>query len=241
MTETTVHILIASARPIERAGLASLFKNEIGSIDIVETNSQQATRAIISRDTFAMVVIDRDLPGFGDLSELSELQKMAPGTAFLLVGEAPSREMLVAMLTAGAQGYLPRGAPSREVKRALENVLSGHIYFPPITGSNAPKQQSLPELSKTPVTTLFTGRQLAVLVLMADGGSNKVIGRELGITENTVKIHLSAAFRILGVHTRQCAIEALRHLDLLPNTVSNGSAIHIVPDARQACASFVRS
>ena len=58
-------------------------------------------------------------------------------------------------------------------------------------------------------------------MLMAKGYANKVIGRELNITENTVKIHLRAAFRVLGVHRRRSAIEALASLNMLPDKKPN--------------------
>lgn len=233
MIELATQVLVANYQPIDRDRLINVIKIHLDRANFLEAGSLEEVKSILSSENVAMVLIDRDLPDFENVTRISELQRLAPTTVFLIVGGRPSRKAVIDSLSAGAQGYLLRDARALEVGEALRTVLSGRIYFPPLAGPDRAEQggqRALPEASRAPAVKLFTGRQLDVLILMAEGHANKVIGRELNITENTVKIHLRAAFRTLGVHTRGSAIEALVRMNILPDKRPN-TAPGVLPDA----------
>jgi DNA-binding NarL/FixJ family response regulator len=115
-------------------------------------------------------------------------------------------------MAAGAAGYIPKSSSNDVMKHAIQLVLAGGKYLPPalLIDPEAPprsqKKQRLP-----PAALGLTERQMAVLRLLANGASNKVICRELGLAERTVKAHVTAVMRSLNVSSRtQAAVEAVR-------------------------------
>jgi len=124
------------------------------------------------------------------------------------------------VLDLGVQGYIPKSSPPDVILNAVRLVVGGGIYVPP---------EAMKAASAAPVATLFaaqndglttrerlatvlTERQIDVLKLLAKGRPNKLIARELGISEGTVKIHLAAIFRALHVRNRLEALVAAQHL-----------------------------
>lgn len=124
------------------------------------------------------------------------------------------------VLDLGVQGYIPKSSPPDVILNAVRLVVGGGIYVPP---------EAMKAASAAPIVTLFaaqndglttrerlatvlTERQIDVLKLLAKGRPNKLIARELGISEGTVKIHLAAIFRALHVRNRLEALVAAQHL-----------------------------
>jgi DNA-binding NarL/FixJ family response regulator len=117
-------------------------------------------------------------------------------------------------LEAGVHGYVPKGLGAQELSAALKMILDGTIYVPPaVADRNALSQseaapQRQPADVRKPVLEVLTPRQRDVLELLVQGDSNKLIARKLGLGEGTVKIHLAALFRNLGVKNRAAAAVA---------------------------------
>ncbi|MDR6938431.1 MULTISPECIES: response regulator transcription factor [unclassified Luteibacter] len=124
------------------------------------------------------------------------------------------------VLDLGVQGYIPKSSPPDVILNAVRLVVGGGIYVPP----EAMKSASVPTMApafasngdglttKERLATVLTERQIDVLKLLAKGRPNKLIARELGISEGTVKIHLAAIFRALHVRNRLEALVAAQHL-----------------------------
>ena len=96
------------------------------------------------------------------------------------------------------------------MSRAFESILAGHIYVPPLV-SDVTVKPSVSSVVTPSSSAALTDRQFEVLKLVAAGRSNKEIARSLFIAEGTVKVHITAAFRALGVHNRVSAAAALRN------------------------------
>ena len=125
------------------------------------------------------------------------------------------------VLDLGVQGYIPKSAPPDVILNAVRLVVGGGIYVPPeamkaAVATTAPAF-TLPNgndglTARERLATVLTDRQIDVLKLLAKGRPNKLIARELGISEGTVKIHLAAIFRALHVRNRLEALVAAQHL-----------------------------
>ncbi|WP_448098727.1 LuxR C-terminal-related transcriptional regulator [Luteibacter yeojuensis] len=121
----------------------------------------------------------------------------------------------------GVQGYIPKSSPPDVILNAVRLVVGGGIYVPP-EAMKAASGGGVPTFSlsnnndglstKERLATVLTDRQIDVLKLLAKGRPNKLIARELGISEGTVKIHLAAIFRALHVRNRLEALVAAQHL-----------------------------
>lgn len=125
------------------------------------------------------------------------------------------------VLDLGVQGYIPKSSPPDVILNAVRLVVGGGIYVPPeamkaAVATTAPAF-TLPNgndglTARERLATVLTDRQIDVLKLLAKGRPNKLIARELGISEGTVKIHLAAIFRALHVRNRLEALVAAQHL-----------------------------
>ena len=125
------------------------------------------------------------------------------------------------VLALGVQGYIVKSSPPDVILSAVRLVMGGGIYVPPEAMKAASASTSVPMFShngsdglttKERLATVLTDRQIDVLKLLAKGRPNKLIARELGISEGTVKIHLAAIFRALHVRNRLEALVAAQHL-----------------------------
>ncbi|QDE40778.1 response regulator transcription factor [Luteibacter pinisoli] len=126
------------------------------------------------------------------------------------------------VLDLGVQGYIPKSSPPDVILNAVRLVVGGGIYVPPEAMKAASATTLTPAFAmagsgdglstKERLATVLTDRQIDVLKLLAKGRPNKLIARELGISEGTVKIHLAAIFRALHVRNRLEALVAAQHL-----------------------------
>ena len=120
-------------------------------------------------------------------------------------------------IDSGAAGFIPKSSTPEVLLNALRLILGGGIYLPPMALrglADAPESSTSSHVSHERLVEALSGRQLDVLNKAVLGKPNKVIARELGISEATVKAHLSAAFRVLGVHNRTEAVYTAARLGL---------------------------
>jgi len=158
-----------------------------------------------SRVTLA--VINYDLPGMKQASGLRRLCEAWPSARILVTAENCDRDTILEVLSAGSHGFVPRSSSALELEHALKATAQGHVFVSPLPAE--PKVPAAPNGSPPMKGTRLTARQTEVLDLVAAGKSNKQIASALGISEGTVKVHVNAAFRALGVHNRVSATTAL--------------------------------
>ena len=121
-------------------------------------------------------------------------------------------EYVFAAIKAGAKGYVLKGSPGQELVRAIRQVHAGDSYLSPSIGATLARQVAHPQRGGG----LLTPRELAVLRLVAAGQSNNQIAGSLGITERTVKFHVTAVFNKLGADNRAQAVALAGRRGLLP-------------------------
>ena len=158
-----------------------------------------------SRVTLA--VVNYDLPGMKRASGLHRLCETWPSVRILVTADGCDRDTILEVLSAGSHGFIPKSSSAVELEQALRSTAEGHVFVSPL-----PFEEKSPEPSEPNVPlngARLTVRQKEVLNLVAAGKSNKQIAGALGISEGTVKVHVNAAFRILGVHNRVSATTAL--------------------------------
>ena len=194
---------------LSQAGLAGLLETELAVPVIHCAASFSALMCLLAREpSIDFAIIDEELPGLQSVSGVRDVRLKFPRARVAILGAALERQNLLAFLSVGIHGYVPRVLQAPEMRAAFQLILEGRIYVPSL-------------LAETPIARVhdapnagaaldLTSRQREVLALMMAGESNKRIARALGIAEGTVKVHLNAAFRLLGVHNRMSAIEALR-------------------------------
>src|SRR5450631_1687221 len=202
-------VLIADDHPLYCDALRAVVPQACPGADISEANSQeQVLAAVAAGREFSLVLLDLNLPGAAGLSCLTELRRAVPTTPIVVVSAVGDPKIMQDVIMGGACAFIPKSAPGQVLINALRVILAGGTYMP--TGILAALRDANTGASSTELTL----RQRRVLELLSTGLSNKRIARALEISEITVKAHVSAIFRKLGVTNRvQAGLEARRVLE----------------------------
>jgi DNA-binding NarL/FixJ family response regulator len=176
-----------------------------------------ALRILSSAPRFDIVLLDLNLPDTVGTSGIEALRARFPRTPVMVLSAAADRATIDRCLRAGACGYLPKSAAQERLATAVQAIAGGGLYLPREPEGTVPTGWSAhpaaPASSGLQALGL-TERQIDVLRLLLLGVSNKVICRRLKLAEGTVKVHVSAVFRALGVRNRAQAIVAATRLGL---------------------------
>jgi len=159
------------------------------------------------RSRVSLAVINYDLPGMKRANGLRRLSEAWPSVRILTTADNSDRDTILEALSAGSHGFIPKSSSSQELENALMATAEGHVFVSHLPMDQKPAEASQPTSSNNDAR--LTTRQREVLDLVATGRSNKQIANALGISEGTVKVHVNAAFRALGVHNRVSATTAL--------------------------------
>jgi DNA-binding NarL/FixJ family response regulator len=164
------------------------------------------------RSRVSLAVVQFDLPGMKRIEGLRRICESWPSLHVLVMADGCDRDTILDVLTAGSHGFIPKNSSTAELEHALTAIAGGQVFVSPTSIDVAEPASS--DLGGSAKETRLTVRQKEVLDLLAEGKSNKQIASDLGISEGTVKVHVNAGFRVLGVHNRVSATTALlAHLD----------------------------
>jgi len=206
MTAAPVRVVIADDHPMYRYGVAAVLATA-DEIDLVGEASDGAELiALAEREHPDVVLTDLAMPGLDGASACRELLARQPDLGVLVLTMHADDESLISALRAGARGYLVKGADKAELIRSILAVADGQaVYGAPVArriaelfgaGATRPAAPAFPDL---------TPREREVLDLLADGARNSEIARQLGMTDKTVRNHVSAILMKLQVPDRTAA------------------------------------
>ena len=152
-----------------------------------------------------LVILDLNLPDVNGLDGLVRLRNAAPRAAILVASSMADNRMISRALKAGADGFVPKHSQRSVFRRALEAVARGEPFVPDgYIDPQAPGEDG-PDDALARLATL-TNQQARILSLICEGKLNKQIAYDLSIAETTVKAHVTAIMRKLGVHSRTQAV-----------------------------------
>jgi DNA-binding NarL/FixJ family response regulator len=212
------HALVIDDHPLFCDALALTLRGLMG-VERVETAHTMA--AALSRieggDLPDLTLLDLDLPDVEGLEGLLRLRAAAPDVPVLVVSSMADPRLIEAALAAGAAGFLPKHSGREAFRAALHNLAGGARHLPdgyePPSGASDPAADALGRLAQ------LTRQQGRILELLCQGRLNKQIAWELAIAETTVKAHVTAIMRKLGVQSRTQAVllaQQARFATLLP-------------------------
>ena len=175
-----------------------------------------AERALDDDPDIALVLLDLALPGTRGLDFLADLQLDYPGVPVVVLSATHDRATVTAALAAGARGFIPKTANATALADALRQVMKGGVYrTADLTAGIEPDGVHL-----APDELGLTLRQADVLKLLVQGKPNKLICRDLRLSEGTVKVHVSAILKALRVHTRTQAVAELARRGISVETLA---------------------
>ncbi|SOD93681.1 two component transcriptional regulator, LuxR family [Caenispirillum bisanense] len=214
-------ILIADDHPLFREALHQVVTEAFADFAVrLAKDFEQAMAAVCEDDGLELVLLDLNMPGMNGFNGLIALRNQVPMVPIVVVSASETAETAGQVLTFGASGFLPKSLSKGEMAAALRRVLDGDVYLPPELEAELETGGGLSAADRALVEQLgaLTHQQRKVLEMLVAGKSNKVIAYELDIAESTVKAHVSAILRKLGVTSRtQAVITAGRIIGRLPS------------------------
>jgi DNA-binding NarL/FixJ family response regulator len=200
-------LLLADDHPLVREGLALAARVALPELVIDNVGSIAEAEQMVSRHKgYRMALLDLVLPDARGFSGFLRLQHVLGKVPIVIISARQQPELIEAARALGAAGYLSKAQPLDELLSSLRAVLAGKTVFPRTAVSNTDASLARRRLAD------LSGAQLRVLMALADGRLNKQIAGELGVTEATIKAHMTAIFRKLGVNNRTQAILAMQPL-----------------------------
>lgn len=211
----SIKAILADDHVLFRDGFALLLQQfESGACCLTCGALEDALRLLENNCDADLLFLDLNMPGMQGANSVEEVHRIHPGLPIIILSGEESRAQMTALLAAGAAGYIPKSSSAAVMISAIRLVLAGGIYVPSQLLGNAPAG-SYRNTTADPEMQL-TERQTDVLRLLAAGKPNKTICRELQMSEGTVKAHINAIYRNLGVVNRTEAALAAQRLRLLP-------------------------
>ena len=193
MTGRVIRVLVVDDHPVVRRGISDLL-GSVSDVEVIGAAGDGATGATLAETLDPDVVLmDIEMPGVDGVEATQRIGATAPRAAVVILTTFADRARITRALDAGAAGYLLKDAEPSELLDGIRAAAAGATPISPRVADR---------LSDGPAPAALTPREREVLALLADGLPNKQIARRLGITEKTVKAHLTRVFAALDVTDR---------------------------------------
>jgi two-component system response regulator DevR len=213
---TPIRLFLVDDHEVVRLGLRLLF-DQMDTVQIVgEAATVDAAVAEVIRLKPDVVLMDVRLPDGSGVDACREIRAECPATRVLFLTSYSDEEVVFSTVSAGASGYVLKEIGGDTLVHAVETVAKGQSIFDPIILQRVLSQiQPKPSLEQTDSVDALTLREERILALVAEGKTNKEIGQDLGLSDKTVKNHLSVMFQKLKISRRsQAAVLFIkRHTD----------------------------
>ena len=213
-------IILSDDHALFREGARHLLQQMGKDVEVLEAGTcQEAIAHANQHEDIDLALLDLHMPGVTGVECVVHFQAAHPDVPIVVLSGSESRPNVQAVLDFGALGYIPKSSFSQVMLSAIRLVLSGGIYLPPLVMDHelaATEVMAAPQAtSRGQTSCCLTERQMDVLKLLAAGKPNKLIARELGLGEGTIKVHLAGIFRTLEVNNRTEAVMEAQRRKLL--------------------------
>ena len=227
-TAITMKVLLIDDHPLILTALQNVIQGIGSHVAVVGVAGARAAReALVADPSFDLVLLDLRLGDADGFELLAELRATYPAVPVVVVSASDRSADVIRAIDLGAMGFVPKRASNETLQEALHVVMQGGIYVPPMTmseGSDSGSNESdvaahpahahgAPAAPRAALAAFkLTPRQTDVLGLLLRGQSNKLIARELNLSVETVKDHVAAVLRTLGVNSRTQAVLAVSQM-----------------------------
>ena len=236
MGESKMKVLLVDDHPLILSALQTVIQGLGDHVNVVGASSARAARETLQGDNdFDLVLLDLQLGDANGFDLLVEFRAAYPALPVVVVSASDRASDVIRSIDLGAMGFVPKRASNDTLFEALHMVMSGGIYVPPMNigsvgGTDTPNRRSSDaggdqlqvvnreasggdfQTQPSLASIGLTPRQTDVLALLLQGNPNKLIARELGLSVETVKDHVAAVLRALGVSSRTQAVLAVSQM-----------------------------
>jgi DNA-binding NarL/FixJ family response regulator len=205
--EAQTRIVIADDHPLFRGALRQAVRSLLADAEIVEAGGLEELTAALSKEhRVDLILLDLTMPGVQGFSGLVFLRAQHPDIPVVIVSANEDTVVIRRALEFGASGFIPKSLDSEEIGVAIQAVLAGDSWTPPDVELGPSEEGEIADLMRR--LAMLTPQQVRVLMMLSEGLLNKQIAYELGVSEATVKAHVSAVLQKLGVESRTQAVIA---------------------------------
>ena len=205
-------LVIADDHPLFRGALREAVTGLFERVDIAEAGTFNEVAELLERGgDVDLVLLDLTMPGVRGFSGLMYLRAQYPGVPVIVVSANDDPAAIRRCMEFGASGFIPKTLGVEAMRGAIQRILSGGVWTPPdvdlTTGSDADTAALMARMAT------LTPQQVRVLMMLSEGLLNKQIAYQLGVSEATVKAHVSAILQKLGVESRTQAVIAAAKIE----------------------------
>jgi len=199
--------LIADDHPLFRGALREAVTGVFGQAEVAEAGSFEEVSELLERGSDVdLILLDLSMPGVRGFSGLMYLRAQYPGLPIVVVSANDDPAVIRRCMEFGASGFIPKTLGVEALRHAIARVLQGEVWTPPDV--DLTKQSDAATSALIARLSTLTPQQVRVLMMLSGGLLNKQIAYELGVSEATVKAHVSAILQKLGVESRTQAVIA---------------------------------
>ena len=210
-----ITLLIADDHPLYRDALRGALSLTLPDLVLREAGDLTTTVDILEKEDIDLLLLDLHMPGSHDMFGLVHIRKLFPELPVAVVSGTEDAGIISKIVGVGALGFIPKTASSGDIANAVQSILDGDIWLPAsISEEIEDVDEEFSELADKIAS--LTPSQYKVLCYMRDGLLNKQIGYNLDIAEATVKAHVTAIFKKLGINNRTQAVLIASQLELEP-------------------------
>lgn len=215
----SIKVVLADDHKIVREGLRKLLDNEIGIEVIAEADTGRKAMELVSELEPDVVIMDITMPDLNGIDATRKIKKEIPNTRVLCLSMHADKRFVMAVIRAGASGYLLKDCPFEELSRAIHVIARNEVYLSSqIAHYFVDESISHGDKEVSAARTLLTPREREIVQLIAEGKNTKTIAFDLGISVKTVETHRRQIMRKLNIHsvaelTKYAINEGLTSLD----------------------------
>lgn len=202
-------VILADDHALFRDGFALLLKQHIPEAEcVIAQTFDEALARLDDAGEVDLLLLDLGMPGMQGVKSIETVQARHAGLPIVILSAEEARQTMEALLAAGVAGFIPKASSAAVMVSAIRLILAGGVYVPPqVVAAGEPVRRPAVAVGAMHLTQ----RQHEVLRLLAKGLPNKLICRELDMSEGTLKTHVNAIYRVLNVINRtEAALEAKR-------------------------------
>lgn len=210
-------IIIADDHPLFRAALRQAVSQAVSGVEIIEADTLESVQLAVEEHVDAdLVLLDIHMPGAQGFSGLVFLRGQHPSVPVIVVSGSEETHVMKRAIDFGASGFIPKSSPLETISEAIVAVLKGDEWLPKELEDSMDDLVTDEDQKFAEAIASLTPQQFRVLTMLTEGLLNKQIAYDLNVSEATIKAHVTAILRKLGVHSRTQAVIAAQRLGVEP-------------------------